>query len=64
MTQTDRRQEMAGGCRTLHNEELIDIVRVIRYTGHVSRIGEIRIAYKISVENPEGKRPVGRPRRG
>jgi len=55
---------MAGGCRTLHNEELIDIVRVIRYTGHVSRIGEIRIAYKISVENPEGKRPVGRPRRG
>jgi hypothetical protein len=26
-------------------------------------MGEMRNAYKILVENPEGKRPLGRPRR-
>jgi hypothetical protein len=29
---------------------------------HVARIGEKRNAYRILVEKPEGKRPLGRPR--
>jgi hypothetical protein len=31
--------------------------------GHVARIGEKRNAYMILVGKPEGKRPLGRPRR-
>jgi hypothetical protein len=33
----------------------------MRWTGHVARIGEKRNAYRILVENPEGKRALGRP---
>jgi hypothetical protein len=35
----------------------------MRWAGHVARMGEKRNAYRILVENPEGKRPFGRPRR-
>jgi hypothetical protein len=31
--------------------------------GHVARMGEKRNAYRILVGKPEGKRPLGRPRR-
>jgi hypothetical protein len=31
--------------------------------GHAARMGEKRIAYKLLVGKPEGKRPLGRPRR-
>jgi hypothetical protein len=37
--------------------------RRLRWAGHVARMGEKRIAYRILVGNPEGKRPLGRPRR-
>jgi hypothetical protein len=37
--------------------------RRMRYSGHVARIGETRNAYRKTVENPEGKRPLGRTRR-
>jgi hypothetical protein len=37
--------------------------RKMRWTGHVARMGEKRNAYRILVGNPEGKRPLGRPRR-
>jgi len=58
----------------LHNEELNDlysspnIVRVIksrrmRWAGHVARMGEGRGAYRVLVGNPEGRRPLRRPRR-
>ena len=58
----------------LHNEEINglysspNIVRVItsrrmRWAGHVARIGEERGAYRVLVGKPEGKRPLGRPRR-
>jgi hypothetical protein len=30
---------------------------------HVARMGEERKVYKVLVEKPEGKRPLGRPRR-
>jgi hypothetical protein len=60
--------------RRLHNEELSDlysspnIVRVIkcrrmRWAGHVARMGAERGVYKVLVGKPEGKRPLGRPRR-
>jgi hypothetical protein len=44
------------------------IVRVIkarrvRWAGHVARTGEVRGAYNILVGRPEGRRPLGRPRR-
>jgi hypothetical protein len=35
----------------------------MRWAGHVARIGEKWNAYRIFVEKPEGKRPLGRPRR-
>jgi hypothetical protein len=31
--------------------------------GHVARIGEVRGAYNILVGKPDGRRPLGRPRR-
>ena len=69
-----RRDEVTGECRRLHNEELNDlysspnIVRVIksrtmRWSGHVARMGEERGMYRVLVGKPEGKRPLGRPRR-
>jgi hypothetical protein len=44
------------------------IIRIInsrrmRWAGHVARMGEKRNAYRILVGMPEGKRPLGRPRR-
>jgi hypothetical protein len=58
----------------LRNDELHDlysapnIVRVIksremRWAGHVTRMGEGRGAYRVLIGRPEGKRPLGRPRR-
>jgi hypothetical protein len=69
-----RRDEVTGEWRRLHNEELNDlycspnIVRVIklrrmRWAGHVARMGEERGVYGVLVGKPEGKRPLGRPRR-
>jgi hypothetical protein len=58
----------------LHNEELHNlysspnIIRMInsrrmRWAGHVASMGERRNAYMILVGKPEGRRPLGRPRR-
>jgi hypothetical protein len=35
----------------------------MRWAGHVVRLRERRNAYRILVSKPEGKRPLGRPRR-
>jgi hypothetical protein len=37
--------------------------RRMRWAGHVPRMGEKRNAYRLLVGKPEGKRPLGRPRR-
>jgi hypothetical protein len=69
-----KRNEVTGGWRKLHNEELHglysspSIIRVIkarrvRWAGHVARMREVRGAYNILVGRPEGRRPLGRPRR-
>jgi hypothetical protein len=66
--------EVTGEWRKLHHGELHnlylspDIIRQIksrrmRWAGHVARMGEGRNVYRVSVGNPEGKRPLGRPRR-
>jgi hypothetical protein len=67
-----KRDGVTGEWRRLHNEELNDlysssnIIRVIisrrRWVGHVARMGEGRGAYRILMERPEGRRPLGRPR--
>jgi hypothetical protein len=69
-----KRDEATGEWRRLHNEQLNDlysspnIIRVIKsrrmiWAGHVARMGEERGAYRILVEIPGGRRPLGRPRR-
>ena len=69
-----RSDEVTGDWRRLRNEELNDlycspnIVRVIKsrrmkLAGHVERIGEETGVYRVLVGKPEGKRPLGRPRR-
>jgi hypothetical protein len=69
-----KRDGVTGGCRKLHNEELHNlysspsIIRIIkprrmRWAGHVARMGEKRSVYRLLVGKPEGKRPLGRPRR-
>ena len=69
-----KRDEVTGEWRKLHNEGLSDlycspnIVRVVksrrmRRAGHVARMGEGRGVDRILVGKPEGKRPLGRPRR-
>jgi hypothetical protein len=35
----------------------------MRWAGHVERMGEDRGVYRVLVGKPEGKRPLGRPRR-
>jgi hypothetical protein len=37
--------------------------RRLRWAGHVARRGERRGAYRALVGKPEGRRPLGRPRR-
>ena len=37
--------------------------RRMRWAGHVARMGEGRGVYRVLVWEPEGKRPLGRPRR-
>jgi hypothetical protein len=69
-----KRDEVTGDWRKLHNEELHNLYsspniitifksRRMRLAGHVARMGENRNAYRILVGKPEGRRPLGRPRR-
>ena len=69
-----RRDEVTGEWRRLHNKELNDLYcspnilwviksRRMRWAGHVARMGEERVLCRSLVGKPEGRRPVGRPRR-
>jgi hypothetical protein len=68
-----KRDEVTGEWRKLHNEELHDLYsspslirimtwRRMRWAEDVARMGEKRNAYRLLVENPEGRRQLGRPR--
>jgi hypothetical protein len=65
-----KRDEVTGGWRKLHNEELHklyfspNVIRMIKsrrmkWSGHLVRMGEKRNAYRILVGKPEGKRSLG-----
>jgi hypothetical protein len=69
-----KRDEVTGEWRKLNNEELHILysspniirqikLRIMRWAGHVARMGEERNVYKVLAGKPEGKRPLGRPRR-
>jgi hypothetical protein len=69
-----KRDGVTRGWRKLHNEELHNLysspskIRIIksmsmRWAGHVARMGEKRNVCRLLVGKPEGKRPLGRPRR-
>jgi hypothetical protein len=66
--------EVTGSWRKLHNEEIHNLYssptiitmiksKRMRWTGHVALKGAKRNAYSIMVGKPEGKRPLGMPRR-
>jgi hypothetical protein len=68
------RDEVTGEWRKLHNRELHnlysspDIIRQIksgrmRWAGHVARMAEGGNLYRVLVGKPEGRRPLGKPRR-
>jgi hypothetical protein len=69
-----KKDEVTGEWRKLHNEELNGLnslpntfrvikSRRIKWAGHLARIGDRRGVYRGFVGKPEGKRPLGRPRR-
>ena len=48
----------------LRKQRLLPWIEVcIVRAGHVARMGESRDVYSVLVGKPEGKRPLGRPRR-
>jgi hypothetical protein len=65
--------EVTGEWRKLHNElndlySSPNIIRVIKlrmmgWAEHVARMGERRGVHRFVVGKPEGKKPLGRPRR-
>ena len=69
-----KRDEVTGEWRKLHSEELSDLYslpnimgvvksRRMRWAGYVARMREGRGVHRVLVGKPEGKRPLGRPRR-
>jgi hypothetical protein len=65
------KDEVTGNWRQIHNAELNDqhspnMNRVVksrmRWAVHIARMGEGTGVYKVFVGEPEGKRPLGRPR--
>ena len=69
-----KRDEVTGEWRKQNNEGLNDlystpnIIRFIRskrmrWAEHIARMRERRVIYRVLVGKPDGKRPLGRPRR-
>jgi hypothetical protein len=68
-----KRDEVTGGVRKLHNEELHNLYsssniittiksRRMRWAGQVTRMRNKRNVYRILVGKPEGKKPLRIPR--
>jgi hypothetical protein len=68
-----KRDEVIGGWRKQHNEDIQNVYslpsiigmiksRGMRWAGHVAHMGDKRNAFRILVGTPEGKRPLGRPK--
>jgi hypothetical protein len=68
------KDEVTGKWRKMHNEKLHILYsspniirqiksRIMRWAGHVARMGEERNVYRLLMRKPEGKRPLERPRR-
>jgi hypothetical protein len=66
--------EVAGGWRKLHNDELRDLYsspsinrmmksRRMKWAGQVARMGKNSNMYRLLVGKPEGRRPLRMPRR-
>jgi hypothetical protein len=69
-----KRDEIRGDWRKLHSGGLHNLYsspgiirqiksRRMRWARHVARMGEGRNVYRVLVGKPEGKRPLGRPKR-
>ena len=69
-----KQDEVTGEWRKLNKDELRDLYslpniakvvksRRMRWVGHMARMGEERCVHGVLVGKPEGKRPLGRPRR-
>ena len=69
-----KRDEITGEWRKLYNAELHELYsssniiknlksRRLRWAGHVARMEQTRIVYRVLVLKPESRRPIGRPRR-
>jgi hypothetical protein len=69
-----KRDEVTGEWRKLHNEEIRDLysspstIKIMkskrrRWAGYVVRIGERNVLYWLLARNPEGRRTLRRPRR-
>jgi len=39
------------------------IKKIMKWAGHVAHMGKEKRAYRVLVGKPEGRRPLGRPRR-
>jgi hypothetical protein len=67
-----KRDEVTGGGENCITRSVVictlRLIRIIkprrmRWAGHIARMAGKRNEYKLLVEKPEGKRPLGRPRR-
>jgi hypothetical protein len=69
-----QKDEVTREWRELLNEELNNLysspnivrvikLRIMRWAGHIARMGERRRVYRVLVGKPEVNKPPGRPRR-
>jgi hypothetical protein len=69
-----KRDKITEEWRRLHNRELYALCfspniiwvsksRTMRWAGHVACMGKSRGVYRVLAGKPEGRRPLGRPRR-
>ncbi|KAJ4448897.1 hypothetical protein ANN_00289 [Periplaneta americana] len=62
-TKEETSEVMCMECDIVRGRNMDITTKRLRWAGHVARMGESRNAYRVLVGRPEGKRPLGRPRR-